>query len=170
MKGNKAVVGVFTFMDDALRAIELAKSYNLDVNVYSPVPNHDLDHATSDERGPLRFVSGVGALTGLIGGFALAILCSLDYPIRVSAKSIVSIPGFVVIGYECTILFGAIATLVSILWFCRLPDVFRKVGYNERFSKDKFGVVVGCEASRTDEIKAKLLDIGADEVEVQDGI
>ena len=145
MKGNKAVVGVFSYLDDTIRAVEAAKASNLDFRAYSPVANHDLEAATSESRSNVRIFTSVGALTGLVFGFALAILCSLDWPMRVSAKDVVSIPGFVVIGYECTILFGALATLVGLVHFCRLPDILRKVGYDPRFSDDKFGVVIGCD-------------------------
>jgi hypothetical protein len=103
-------------------------------------------------------------------GFGLAILCSLDWPLRVSAKDIVSVPGFVVIGYECTILFGALATLAAMFHFCRLPDILRKVGYDPRFSDDKFGVVVGCGTDEVDSVVDSLKKAGADEVEVRDAI
>jgi hypothetical protein len=170
MKGNRVVVGVFGYLDDALAAIEAAKESNFEYKVYSPVPNHAIDHATFEERGPVRLIGATGAVIGLISGFALAILCSLDYPLRVSAKPIVSIPGFVVIGYECTILFGALATLMAIFTFCRLPNIVRKAGYDPRFTRDKFGVLVGCDSSKTEEVKAKLLEVGAEEVEIQDGL
>ena len=122
MRGNKAVVGVFSYHDDTIKAIKKIRDAELDYRVYSPVPTHGIEEATSTERSPVRFVNGIGALTGLTCGFSLAILCSLDWPIRVSAKDIVSIPGFVVIGYEWTILFGALATLISIFHYCRLPS------------------------------------------------
>ncbi|NBW41785.1 DUF3341 domain-containing protein [bacterium] len=170
MKGNKVVVGVFEYLDDAIAAVEVAKAEELDYKVYSPVPNHHLDDATSDTRGPVRFLSGVGAVTGLTAGFSLAILCSLDYPLRVSAKSITSVPGFVVIGYECTILFGALATLAALFLFCGLPNILRKPGYDGRFSRDRFGVLVSCDSSRTEELQLKLQQAGAEEVEVQDGL
>lgn len=170
MKGNKAVVGVFSYMDDTIEAIKKVKEAKFDFCVYSPVPNHELEEHTYPEKSPIRIVTMTGAVTGLIFGFALAILCSLDWPLRVSAKDIVSIPGFVVIGYECTILFGAIATLLALLGFAKIPNLLRKVGYDPRFSGDKFGVVVGCESKDVDAVKAKLKDSGADEVEVRDGL
>src|SRR5690606_36093660 len=145
MKGTKAVVGVFTFLDDALKAIHMAKEQGLDYRAYSPFANHEIEHASSESRSPVRFVTGTGALIGITFGFGLAIMCSMDWPMRVSAKDVVSIPAFVVIGYECTILIGAIFTLLALLHFCRLPDILRKVGYDPRFSDDKFGVVIGCE-------------------------
>ncbi len=170
IRGNKVVVGVFSFMDDAMNAVKAAKAQGLDYRVYSPVPNHDLEALTYPEKSPVRFFTATGAVAGLTFGFALAILCSLDYPLRVSAKDIISVPGFVVIGYECTILFGAIATLLAMFHFCKVPDIFRKIGYDPRFSQDKFGVVVGCGAAQTDEVSEKLKQCGADEVEVRNGL
>ena len=170
MKGNKAVVGVFEYQDDTVKAIETVKQAELDYRVYSPFRDHAIEEASMPNKSPVRKVTMTGAITGITFGFGLAILCSLDYPLRVSAKDVVSIPGFVVIGYECTILFGALATLMAIFHFCRLPDILRKVGYDPRFSVDRYGLVVGCEPETVDDVKQKLLDSGAEEVEVRDGL
>jgi len=170
MKGHKAVVGVFTYFDDIARAIKNVKASKLDFRVYSPFGSPELDHLVSPKRSSVRFITGTGAVTGLIFGFALAILTSMDYPLRVSAKDVVSVPGFVVIGYECTILFGGICTLLAIFHFCRLPDILRKVGYDPRFTRDKFGLVVGCDSNEVESVKATLFGAGADEVDVRDGL
>lgn len=170
MKGNTAIVGVFSFLDDTLKAIEKVKQLGLDYRVYSPVPRHEIEEACFNSKSPIRRFTLIGGITGLVSGFALAIMCSLDYPMRVSSKDIISVPGFVVIGYECMILFGALATFLGLLHYCRLPDILRKVGYDPRFTDDKFGVVVGCDSKRLDEVKAKLLDAGAEEVEVRDAL
>lgn len=170
MKGTKAVVGVFTYFDDLLKAIKSAKDAKYDYRVYSPVPHHELEHVTYPSRSPIRFISGTGAVCGLIGGFTLAIWTSMDWPLRVSAKDIVSVPGFVVIGYECTILLGAVSTLLAMFHFCRLPDLFRKVGFDPRFTQDKFGIVIGCDPKEVDTVKDKLSHCGADEVLIRDGL
>ncbi len=172
MKGDKdkAVVGVFSYLDDALSAVEFAKGSGYEYKVYSPVPNHHLEHATCDSRSPVRMFTLAGALFGITAGFTLAIMCSLDYPLRVSAKDIVSIPGFVVIGYECTILFGAIATLTGLCHLTRTPNIFRKLGYDPRFSYDKFGVVVSCPSSDVDAVSKGVEDSGAEEVNVENGL
>lgn len=170
MSANQAVVGVFTYIDDAARIIEQAKERNLEYRGYSPFPHHILDEVATPWRSPVRAFTLIGGLSGLIFGFTIAIWMSLDWPIRVSAKDIVSIPGFVVIGYECTILFGAIFTLLSMFHFSRIPDLLRKVGYDPRFSQDKFGVVISCSADQVAEIQQQLRDAGAEEVEVRDGL
>ncbi len=170
MKGSRAVVGIFGYLDDTIKAIKGAKESNLDFKVYSPFGCHEIDHACDNQRSPVRIVNILAATFGCCFGFALPILCSMDYPLRVSAKAIASVPAYVVIGYECTILFGGVATLLAILHFCKLPNIFRKIGYDPRFSYDKFGVVIGCEPSQVEEMKAQLLRSGAEEVRVEDGI
>jgi hypothetical protein len=170
MAGNVVLVGVYTFLDDALKAVRKTKQEGLDFRVYSPVPHPAIDEEVRPEQSPVRWLTLLGALSGITGGFGLAIWTSLDYPLRVSAKTIASIPGFVVIGYECTILFGGLATLLALLIFCRIPDLMRKIGFDERFTQDKFGVVVGCPTEKLLEMKAALEAAGADEVQVREGL
>jgi len=169
-KNYRAVVGVFSYIDDALEAIKRARLEKLDFRVYSPVPHHELEDATMPKKSPVRFFTILGAITGLVSGFALAILTSLDYPLRVSAKPIAAVPSFIVVGFECTILFGGLATFLGLVSLCRLPDVFRKLGFDPRFTQDKFGVVIGCPGEQVDDVVAGLREIGADEVQVRDGI
>ncbi len=167
---SRAVVGVFTYMDDALEAVKKVKAANMDYRMYSPVPRHEIEEVTYPEKSPVRRVSLIAAMTGCACGFALAIWCSLDWPLRTSAKNIASVPAFFVPGYEWTILFGGLGTLLSILVFCRLPSVLRAAGYDPRFSNDKFGVVVACSGSQVEDLKRRMLDSGADEVDVRDSL
>jgi Protein of unknown function (DUF3341) len=170
VESSKAVVGVFSFMDDSLEAVQKIKAAKLDYRMYSPVPRHEIEEVTFPEKSPVRRVSLIAAIVGCTSGFSLAILASLDWPMRTSAKTIVSVPAFFVPGYECTILFGGVATLFALLYFCRIPNLLRSVGYDPRFSHDKFGVVVACAGGQVDDVKKKLLDSGAEEVTVKEGL
>jgi hypothetical protein len=118
----------------------------------------------------VRFFTATGAVTGLYAGFGLAILTSLDYPLRVSAKDIAAIPSFIVVGFECTILFGGLATFLALVLLCRLPDLIRKVGFDPRFTQDKFGVVIGCSVAQVDDVSKSFNSSGADEVQVRDAL
>jgi hypothetical protein len=170
MSNARAVVGVFTYLDDIISAIEKVKNKGASYRVYAPTFVHELDEHIDETRSPVALMTATGGVLGLAGGFALAILCGLDWPLRVSAKEIVAVPGYFVIGYECTILIGAIATLLGLLHFCRLPDIVRKVGYDPRFSLDKFGLVIDCASSEVADMSQLLADSGADEVKEEDGL
>ncbi|MDZ4785599.1 MAG: DUF3341 domain-containing protein [bacterium] len=170
MRGNKIVVGVYPYMDDLLKTVEKVKEKGLDYRVYSPTARQEIEDATMPEKSPVRRFTLIGGITGCICGWSLAILCSLDWPMRVSSKDIVSIPGFFVIGYELTILFAALATFLGLLHYCRIPDLFRKIGYDPRFSDNKFGIAVGVEHAELDQVRKTLLDSGAEDVDVRDGL
>lgn len=170
MSNAKVVVGVFTYLDDIIGAISKVKAKGDKYCVYSPTYVHELEHAIDKKRSPVTRLTLLGAITGLTCGFSLAILCAIDWPLRVGAKDIIAIPGYFVIGYECTILFGALATLLGIFHFSKLPNIFRSKGYDPRFSLDKFGLVVDCESNRVAELKQLLDQSGADEVSEQNAL
>jgi hypothetical protein len=170
MSNARVVVGVYTYLDDILSAISSIKSKGNKVYTYAPTYVAELEKAVDKKRSPVSRLTLVGALTGVTFGFSLAILTGLDWPLRVSAKNIVAIPGYFVVGYECNILFGAIATLLGTLHFSRLPNIFRNPGYDPRFSLDKFGLVVECTDEQVSEIKSLLDKSGADEVSEQDAL
>lgn len=64
-----------------------------------------------------------GALAGFGGGFLLAALTSLDWPIITGGKPVVAIPPFLLIGYLMTILIGSLASFAGFLLLARLPRI-----------------------------------------------
>ena len=83
----------------------------------------------------------------------------------VAGKPVTSIIPFMVVGFEGTILLGAVFTLVGLLLFCGLP--FRRFPtrtYHPDFSKDRFGVWLRCSDSEFSEACQLLRDAGAEEV------
>ena len=89
----------------------------------------------------------------------------------VSGKPIVAIPPFTIIGFELTILFTAIHTLLG-LAFLGIIDSFRfpipkEAKKYTRFQRDRFGVVVRCDSDKLDEMKEIMKKNGAEEVHVE---
>ncbi|MFM1848288.1 MAG: hypothetical protein RL417_1762, partial [Pseudomonadota bacterium] len=54
MKGTKAVVGVFSYLDDTIDAIKKVQAAKLDYRVYSPFANHEIEEATSHTKSNVR--------------------------------------------------------------------------------------------------------------------
>ena len=76
----------------------------------------------------------------------------------VGGKPIVSIPAFVVIAFELTILFGALSTVIGLFINTRLPNLKPLVVYDPEFSAGRFGVYVSAPADRVDEARKILSD------------
>lgn len=162
---NQGVVGVYSYLDCVLDAIKKLKSEGFrDMKVFSPAPNHEIEHAVDLPESPVRFFTLFGGLFGATCGFAFTILTSLAYPIAVSAKPIVSIPPYMVIVFELTILFGALSTFLGLIINSLLRKRVPVTLYDERFTDDKFGVVVICERENMSKVEQILNSTGAEEV------
>ena len=124
---NNLVVATFKCPALAKKAIGWARDESMDFDYFSPFPEHHLEdeYFEGKKRSPVRRITLLGAITGCLGAFLFTSWMSIDYPLRVSAKPILSYPAFFVIAFECTILLGALATMGALLHFCRLPHIFR---------------------------------------------
>jgi molybdopterin-containing oxidoreductase family membrane subunit len=165
METRPGVAGVFGTIDGALLALrELkAKGYE-NLTVYSPVPHHDFEDVLEAPESPVRVYTLVGGLTGCAFGFGIAIAASLDWELIVGGKPIVSLPPFVVIGFECTILFGALITVIGMILNARLPKLRNAAGYDPRFSNDKFGIVAFGGPAQVSAAEQIMQAAGAEEV------
>lgn len=162
-------LGIFGEVDTAVKAIEGLQAAGMtDLETYSPLPQHELEHALPTPQSPVRMFTLVGGLTGAAAGFALAIWTSLDWPLITGGKPIVSIPPFVVIGFEMTILIGALATVLGLFINARLGPPGKDLAYHPSFSADHFGVLVDAPAGRGDEARRILDRAGATEVQALD--
>lgn len=170
MAKDYLVVGHFTYMDDTLKVIRSLRDHGYeDLELYSAFPNHDLEDEMYKyrKRSPVRRCTLIGALTGTTCAFLMTIWMSLDYPVRVSAKPLVSIPAFIVIGFECTVLLGCIVTLLSMFHFSRIPWLFGMPGHRPVFSEGTFGITVKINKEQADAVQQVMKASGSQKVEVQ---
>lgn len=162
-------LGVFQEVDTAVKAIEDLRAAGMtDLETYSPLPQHELEHALHRPQSPVRMFTLVGGLTGAATGFALAIWTSLDWPLITGGKPIVSLPPFVIIAFEMTILFGALSTVVGLFINARLGAMPRGFAYDPTFSGGDFGVLVDAPAGQGADARRILEEAGAIEVQAWD--
>lgn len=162
---SAGLVGSFRHLDSLLQAIDWLRQAGFrDLQALSPVPHHAIDEALHKPPSPVRVFTLIGCLLGATTGFALTIATSLHYPLITGGKPIVSIPPFLIIVFELTILFGGLLTLGGMLLNARLPRVQIVPAYDPRFSEDRFGLWVRCEASDFDTVTRLLESAEAEEV------
>lgn len=170
---TSGVLGVFAHMDSTLGALRRLEELSFrDCRVISPVPRHEILEALYPKPSPVRLYSLVGAISGTLTGIALATITGRSMhklAFLVSGKPVDSWPAYFVIGFELTVLFGALATMAGFLIHSRLPQIKAREPYDARFSDDRFGVFVPCAADRWAEVKRVLEKAGAEEVRVEQG-
>ena len=160
------VLGVFGHVDAVVDAIgQLRKAGHTDFTVYSPIPRHEIEDALGQPVSPVRMFTLIGGIAGCSIGAWLSLWMSGDWPLVVGGKPILSIPPYVVIMFEMTILFGALTTILGIL----LNSLFaaRRLGtiqYDPRFTNDKFGIFVPAGSDKAAGVETLLRGAGADEV------
>ena len=163
------LVSVFDFPDDVASAISKLRSRGFEeIEAYSPAPFEQIDDALDHRPSRVRIFTLVGGLTGLFTGFLMQIWMSWEWPIKIAGKAFSSIPPYVIIGFELTILFGGILTLIGMLLVGRLYPRPLDPAYSPRFSAEEFGVVVTCVDRDVTEVDALLRAQSAKEVTLLD--
>ncbi len=166
MKPEGGILAIFSYLDqltDAMRHVRARQDFE-GHEVYSPTSYHEIEAAMGHPDSPVKYYTLVGGLAGCVGGFALCLILDYDWPLIVGGKlaGIYSLPAYVVIGFECTILLGAIATILGMLVHCRIPNI-RTTVLDPRLSDDKFGIFVPG-VSRDSEQARFLKECGAEEI------
>ena len=167
MAASANVLGVFAHVDTTLQAIRDLRAQGFsDLTVYTPVPVEEIEHEIEKVRplSAVRLFTLVGALTGTATGFFLTIWSSLKWELVTGGKAPVSIPPFVIIAFELTILLGGLASALAALILGRLPKLTPSPTYDPRFTLDRFGVAVACPPETADQVRALLTGAGAEEV------
>lgn len=168
MSTAQGILASYEYLDSTVDAIEnLRKAGFEDVKAYAPYPDHHIEHALGYGESPVRVWTLVGALTGAATGFAFTIWTSVDWPLVVGGKPIISIPAYIPIVFEMTVLFGALSTLIGLAVLTRLPNLKPAVVYDPEFTAGRYGVYIEAEGSRLDEAR-KILN-AEEPVELREG-
>jgi molybdopterin-containing oxidoreductase family membrane subunit len=153
-----------------LEALRRAKAEGFtQTDYFSPARIVGEEAAMGQRSSPVRYWTLIGALLGLAGGFALAIGSALVNSLIVGGKHPVSVIPYVIVGFEGTILMGALATLAGMLYHARLGKEKLPPWYDRRFSRDRFGVLIACGSERVEEAMAWLRQTGAEEIRALTG-
>jgi molybdopterin-containing oxidoreductase family membrane subunit len=155
------VLASFVYVDAAVEAIRaLRAGGHRDLVVYSAAPLHEIEEALDHTVSPVRLFTLIGGLTGCAAGFGMTIWMSLDWPLIVGGKTIASIPPYVVIAFELTILLGALSTVAAMVLFSAVMGK-RGIAYDPRYSDDLIGIFV---PGGADQVEQLLRSAGAVEV------
>jgi hypothetical protein len=162
-----SVLGIFAHVDATVKAIRDLRAQGFsDLTVYSPIPVEEIETVLEENRpvSPVRLFTLIGGLTGTVTGFGLTIWSSLKWGLITGGKPVVSIPPFVIIAFELTILLGGLSTLLAVLVLGKLPSLRRSSTYDPRFTLDRFGIAVACPAEQAAAASRCLSQAGAEEV------
>ncbi len=123
-------------------------------DAYSPVPLHELDEAMDLHDNRVSLFTLIGGILGGTGGFTLASWVSAKaLPLNIGGRPLISVPMFIPVTFECTILVAGLTAAISMLLLNGLPLPYHPVFNVERFSaasKSKFFLCIESDDKKFD--------------------
>lgn len=169
MKNKEVLFGLYDDETILMDAVRSARSKHFDImDVFTPFPVHGLDEAMGLEESRLHiagFVYGaIGTLTAFLG---MTWIFTRDWPIIFGGKPYWSVPAFIPITFELTVLFAAIGMVVSFYTVCGMAPGITNATLDDRITDDKFCLAFETQGKSEEEVnalKSFLESTGASEV------
>lgn len=163
MSESKSLYGILVEFDDSTHLVDAAKKVRdagyTKWDCHTPLPLHGMDEAMGIKATIIPYVVLVAGITGCLVGIGMQCwMNGIDYPYIISGKPFFSIPAFIPITFETTILFSALTTVGLLIGLNGLPQLYHPLFSNERFARvtdDRFFLVVEAADPKFDETRTR---------------
>ncbi|MBC7397561.1 MAG: DUF3341 domain-containing protein [Bdellovibrionales bacterium] len=140
------LAGVLGFFDDPQSLIAAAAKTRdsswKDFDCFTPFAVHGLELAQGLERSKIPYITAVFGFAGTALAFLWQYAASKTWWAHIiGGKPFNSLPAFVPIIFEMSVLFGGIATFLGMLFFNRLPN-FSKRAFDPSLTNNRFAIII----------------------------
>jgi len=166
---TKTIYGIFDDEQLLLSSVKEIRSNNIEIEeVYSPFPVHGLDKALDLKETRIAITAFIYGCLGLsLGALMIYNIMIVDWPQNIGGKPnwtfYHSMPAFVPILFECTVLFAAHLMSITFLIRCGLFPGGISDSPDERTTDDKFLMVINVDGDSSS-VKEMLTKTGAIEI------
>ena len=137
--------------------------------VFTPFPIHGLDKAMGLRDTSLHtagFIYGITGTCTAVGFITWAL--TIDWAINFGGKPFFSLPAWIPITFELTVLFASVGMVMTFCYLCQLAPFVKKDHFNLRSTDDTFVLAIECnDKTNEQEVISFLNNAGAGEVAVQ---
>lgn len=169
MAVKKFVVG--NFYDEAVLfpAVKKVRRAGYKIHdVFTPFPIHGLDQAMGLRDTSLHtagFIYGITGTTTAVSFITWAL--TIDWQLNFGGKPFFSLPAWIPITFELTVLFAAVGMVLTFCYLCQLAPFVKKDHFNPRSTDDTFTMAIECTSKTNEaEVVSFLQSIGAADVKV----
>lgn len=169
MAEKKFVVG--NFKDEAVLfpAVKKVRRAGYKIHdVFTPFPIHGLDKEMGLRDTSLHVAGFIYGITGTTTALTfITWTLTTDWPIVFGGKPFFSLPAWIPITFELTVLFSAVGMVLTFCYLCNLAPFVKKDHFNLRSTDDTFVMALEC-TEKTNEAEAVnfMKSVGADDVVV----
>jgi len=138
-------------------------------DVYTPFPVHGLDHAMGLKETDLHIAGFIYGITGTSTAVRfMSWIFTKDWPINFGGKPHFSLPAFIPITFELTVLFAAVGMVLTFCYLNQIMPGVKKHVFHPRQTDDTFVVAIELSEHTSEaEVLAFLKSTGANETNVQ---
>lgn len=166
----KTVSGLAAIFSDEAKVVNAAyktrEAGYQKFDAISPYPVHGMEEACGIKRSSIPYVTFVAGVIGMSSGLLLTWWTSaVDWPINVGGKPFFSLPAFIPIIFELTILFAALSSVVALFYHAGMPKIDPPT-IDPDLTSHKFAIFVPENDHGYDVVKLEKMfkELGADEV------
>jgi hypothetical protein len=142
---GRVLIGIFEDEDHLIKATNAAREAGLDiVDVFAPYAVHGIDRAMGLPPSRLPWVT---FLLGLFGAVTMTVFqfwaSAVSWPINIGGKPWNSLPAFVPVIFEVTVLCGGVGTVLFFIYWSGLRPGLQSPLTDLRVTDDRFALVLG---------------------------
>jgi hypothetical protein len=161
------VAGIFLDEETVVNAARKVRESGFSkFDAISPYPIHAMEDACGIKRSPIPYVTFGAGVVGLLAGLALTYYTSvIDWPINVGGKPLFSLPAFIPIIFELTVLFAALSSVGAFFYLCGMPKVDPPV-IDKDLTCHKFAIFIPENETgyNSERVEKMLTELGAVEI------
>src|SRR6476469_10743082 len=170
MPVKKFVVG--TFEDEAVLfpAVKQVRKAGYKIHdVYTPMPIHGLDAAMGLRDTSLHTAGFIYGITGTTTAFSfITWALTYDWPMNIGGKPFFSLPAWIPIMFELTVLFAAVGMVLTFCYLCQLAPFVKKDHFSQRSTDATFVMAIECNDKTSEaDVTQFLQSVGAQGVSTQ---
>ncbi|WP_430811479.1 MULTISPECIES: DUF3341 domain-containing protein [unclassified Carboxylicivirga] len=170
MAQKSYVTGYYWDDKDLIEGIRTLQNNNIDIaDVRTPFPVHGLDKVLKMRRSRLPRAGFVAGVMGAAIGFGFqAWVFTEAWPLNFGGKPFLSVPSFIPVTFELTVLMAAFALVFGFLISSKLGPGADTIIFDEEVTNDRFQIVLEVNEGNSDVLQAALSQAGAEGVKRHD--
>lgn len=161
------VAGIFLQEHKVIEAARKVREAGFEkFDAITPYPVHGMEEACGIKRSGIPYVTFGAGILGLMAGLGLVWYTSVyDWPLNIGGKPMFSLPAFIPILFELTVLFAALCSVGAMFYMCNMPKIDPPV-IDKDLTCHKFAIFIpeNDVDYNQERIEKLLKDLGASEV------
>lgn len=167
---KKFVVACFDDEAVLFPAVKMVRKTGYKIHdLYTPMPIHGLDGVMGLRDTSLHtagFFYGITGTCTALGFITWAL--AYDWPLNFGGKPYFSLPAWIPIIFELTVLFASVGMVLTFCYLCQLAPFVKKDHFHPRATDDLFVMAIECtDKTNESEVSSFLNNLGATEVSTQ---